>query len=840
MELVKGQPITQYCDDQRLTSRQRLELFVPVCQAVQHAHQKGIIHRDLKPSNVLVAPYDGRPVVKVIDFGVVKAAGQRLTDKTLFTEFGAIVGTLEYMSPEQAERNNQDVDTRSDIYSLGVLLYELLTGTTPLNRERLKEAALVEVLRIIREEEPPRPSVRLSESKDALPSLSAQRHMEPARLTRLVRGELDWIVMKALEKDRSRRYETANGLAVDVQRYLADGSVQACPPSGLYRFRKFARRHTRTLATVALLLVALAAGLIGTTVSLVRALAAEKLANQRLTEVRKANLQTTKALTETKRAQAKTDKALKESEEARQNAEAVSKYLVAAFRKPDPDQDGRNLKVVDVLDQSAQKLDKEFAGSPKIKAQLLNALGATYDDLGMPAQAVELLEQARALRQATLGVGHRDTLTSMADLAMAYEHVGKLAEAMALEEQTLKLRRSHLGRDDADTINSMSNLAATYQLVDRVADSIALCEEARLLDRVAHGSDRRAALSIANSLAVAYHREGRPEKALPLYEEAIEHLRAAFGLNYSGTLSVMSNLATAYADAGKLPEGIRTAEQVRDLKVAKFGRDHPATLETLHNLGSMYRDAGRLSEAITLYQQVCDGRIAKLGSDNPKTLLTFNNLATAYFDEGRVSEAIGTMKQARDGLLAKLGPDHPDTLNTVLNLAQFQDAAGDFEQSETLYRSVLERTRHRRPVDEIRLGNALSSYAFHLLTAGKPAEAEPLLRECLALRERTQPELWTTFNAKSMLGGSLLRQEKYAEAEPLLLQGYEGIERRLAQIQANGRNRFTEALERPCSSTKLWERRFSPSSGARSWETQRPLRKRLARPLGSQKAWHEP
>jgi serine/threonine protein kinase len=267
MELVKGVPITRYCDDRRLTLRERLELFVPVCQAVQHAHQKGVIHRDLKPSNILVAQYDGRPVPKVIDFGVAKATGPRLTEQTLYTEFGSVVGTLEYMSPEQAELNQLDIDTRSDVYSLGAILYELLTGSTPLGPERLKAAAFVEMLRVIREEDSPRPSARLSTTEE-LPSIAACRQVEPRKLSALVRGELDWIVMKALEKDRNRRYDTANGLALDVQRYLADEPVSACPPSARYRFRKFARRHKAAVLSAGIVVLVLGLGIIGTSCGL--------------------------------------------------------------------------------------------------------------------------------------------------------------------------------------------------------------------------------------------------------------------------------------------------------------------------------------------------------------------------------------------------------------------------------------------------------------------------------------------------------------------------------------------------------------------------------------------
>src|SRR5205814_385757 len=270
MELVKGVPITRYCDEQNLTPKERLELFLPVCQAVQHAHQKGIIHRDLKPSNVMVCLYDGRPVPKVIDFGVAKAAGPRLTDRTLFTELGQVVGTLEYMSPEQAELNQLDIDTRSDIYSLGVLLYELLTGTTPLERKRVKGVAFLEVLRLIREEESPKPSTRLS-TTDGLPAIAANRGLEPRQLSGLVRGELDWIVMKSLEKDRNRRYETANAFAADVYRYLADEPVLACPPSFGYRLRKLVRRHKATVLGAGVVVMLLVAGIVGTTTGLVRA-----------------------------------------------------------------------------------------------------------------------------------------------------------------------------------------------------------------------------------------------------------------------------------------------------------------------------------------------------------------------------------------------------------------------------------------------------------------------------------------------------------------------------------------------------------------------------------------
>ncbi len=293
MELVHGVPITDFCDANHLTPRERLELFVPVCRAIQHAHQKGIIHRDIKPSNILVTLYDDKPVPKVIDFGVAKAIEQKLTERTLFTQFGGMVGTFEYMSPEQAEMNAIGVDTRSDIYSLGVLLYELLTGTTPLERARLQSAGLHEMVRLIKEEEAPRPSVRLS-SSDHLPKIAAARKTEPERLPRLVRGELDWIVMKCLEKDRTRRYDTANGLARDVEHYLADEPVEACPPSASYRLRKAARKYRTPLQVVGAFLLLLVAGVIASTWQAIRATLAERTAESRKREADDARKQAEK------------------------------------------------------------------------------------------------------------------------------------------------------------------------------------------------------------------------------------------------------------------------------------------------------------------------------------------------------------------------------------------------------------------------------------------------------------------------------------------------------------------------------------------------------------------
>ncbi|HEY2823926.1 MAG TPA: serine/threonine-protein kinase, partial [Gemmatimonadales bacterium] len=413
MELVHGVPITEYCDVHHLSPRERLELFVPVCQAIQHAHQKGIIHRDIKPSNVMVTLYDGRPVPKVIDFGVAKATEQKLTDRTLFTQFGFMVGTLEYMSPEQAETSALGVDTRSDIYSLGVLLYELLTGSTPLTRQRLKDAAHAEILRLIREEEAPRPSTRLSDSGEALASISAQRQMEPDKLTKLVRGELDWIVMKTLEKDRNRRYETAGAFAADVQRYLNDEAVQACPPSARYRLRKFVRANRGPVLASVLLIAFLVLGSIGTSLGLVSALRAERAAGAAAAAEAEQRLEA-----ETQRDRARTAEQLATEEAA--VATAVTNFIredLLESASPEKNALDKKVTVEEVLKHASDRIAGKFDGQPRVEAAIRLTIGETYFELGNFPAAQPHLERALELRRRILGAEHLDTLSAMNDLA---------------------------------------------------------------------------------------------------------------------------------------------------------------------------------------------------------------------------------------------------------------------------------------------------------------------------------------------------------------------------------------------------------------------------------------
>jgi serine/threonine protein kinase len=401
MELVNGLSLTKFCDEARLTPRERLELFVPICQAVQHAHQKGIVHRDLKPANILVTLIDGKPIPKVIDFGVAKATAGKLTDESMSTQFGSVIGTLEYMAPEQAGFSGVDIDTRADLYSLGVVLYELLTGLRPIDARRLEKAAITEMIRIIREEEPSKPSTRLS-TDGALPSLAALRHTDPRKLMALLRGELDCVVMKCLEKHRDRRYETANGLARDIQRYLADEPVEARPPSAGYRLGKFLKRHKGSAIAAGLVLLALLVGIAGTTFGLIRAeaqrrkaVAAEKAeADQRASAV----VERDKAVAAERQTGIERDKAIA----AESRSTAINEFLTQDLltqAEPANTAAEDHVTLLEVLDRAAAKVGKRFADQPELESALRGTIANTYHGLASwekaEAQWRSLLDSAR-------------------------------------------------------------------------------------------------------------------------------------------------------------------------------------------------------------------------------------------------------------------------------------------------------------------------------------------------------------------------------------------------------------------------------------------------------------
>jgi len=859
MELVKGVPITEYCDRLKLPPQQRLELFVQVCQAIQHAHQKGIIHRDIKPSNVLIALYDDKPVVKVIDFGVAKATGGALTEHTIDTGFGGVVGTPQYMSPEQATFNNVDIDTRSDVYALGVLLYELLTGSTPFSNAELKKKGLLEILRVVREEEPPRPSTKLS-TADALPSLSANRGTDPKKLTGLLRNELDWIVMKALEKDRTRRYETANGFAADVLRYLGGEAVQAHPPSTAYRMKKFVRRNKGQVIAASLVLLTLLAGVVGTSMGMVRA---ERSAEAERTA--KLAAQDANDLTAER---------LKQIELI--NNSVFDIFAEFDIRKIKAVNDPVEAMLAKKLIETGRKLDEKAIQDPVVLAGLRHRLGITLWSLGKTEAAIKLFVQAREirtaqlgtdhpdtlaslnelayayhsagnrglslplmeetvkLRKAKLGVAHRDTLTSMCNLADGYRDAGKLDVALPLYEETLKLQKATLGIAHIDTFTTMNNLAVAYQHAGKPDLAQPLLEETLRLQKVTLGADHPDTLVSMGNLASAYNGAGKLDLAQPLFEETLKLMKAKLGADHPYTLVSMGNLAGVYQDAGKLEQALPLLEETLKLIKAKQGADHPDTLRMMNNLASGYQAAGKLDLALPLYEETLKLRKAKLGTDHPSTLLSMHNLALGYWAAGKLDQALPLYEETLKLRTAKLGADHPETLKSKNMLALGYQAAGKLEKAlplleETLklrtaklgadhpdtlksmnyllsaYAEAREQTkaialfaevRKRLPTDSSQLAGHLVSIGSSLLQTNAFAEAESLLRECLAIREKKEPDVFTTFNTQSLLGGALLGQKKYADAEPLLLKGYEGMKQREKTIPPQAATRLPEALDR--------------------------------------------
>jgi serine/threonine protein kinase/tetratricopeptide (TPR) repeat protein len=774
MELVKGVPINTFCDADRLTTRERLRLFVSVCSAVQHAHQKGVIHRDLKPSNVLVMSHDGTPVAKVIDFGVAKAIGQQLTEKTVYTQFTQMVGTPLYMSPEQAGQSGLDVDTRTDIYALGVLLYELLTGTTPFDEERLRTVGFDEMRRIIRDEEPAKPSARISTLGPAAVTVSVNRQTDPKRLSRLCRGELDWIVMKAMEKDRNRRYESASAFAADVERYLRDEPVQACPPSLGYRLRKFVRRHKGPVVAASLVILALLGGIVGTTAGLIHARAATE--QEHRARVREAEQ---RQLAEEHQRLAEANE--KTAVDEKQTVEAVRTFLLAdLLMQADPFvqadavqrlgggfESKENPTIKELLDRAAAgltpaKVNERFPDRPAVQASILRTVGDAYRGVGDYEKAAEFLVRASDICRDTRGADHADTLTCLHSLGHAYRAAGKLPQAIDLFLQVRDGRSKQLGADHPETLTALFSLAMAYRAADRATEAIALYEQVRDARMRQLGPDHPRTLSAVNSLAVAYRTAGRTSEAIALYE------------------------------------------QVRDARVKHLGADHPDTHTTLSNLAVAYRAVGRTAEAIPLHETVLSARVKKFGTDHPFTLTALQSLAQSYLAAGERERALSALEQIAVAI-EKRQFKHQYADEIVGNVVECHEQIRQYEQAEAWRRKWLAVVKEKHGPESAGYAKHLEGLGSNLLRQNKHADAESIFRESLSIICKTQPEAWTAFNAQSLLGEALTGQKKYADAEPFLLDAYQGLERAV-KIPPKFKVRLTEALQRLVQLYEAWEK----------------------------------
>ncbi len=605
MEYVEGLPITQYCDQRKLSLPDRLRLFIQVCDAVQHAHQKAIIHRDLKPANILVVEIDGKPRPRIIDFGIAKAAVPAKPDDTLFTQVGVLLGTPGYMSPEQIDPSIRDVDTRTDVYSLGVVLYELLTGSLPFDTQHLKRQPLDKLLRMLHEEDPPSPSTKVSSDFEKTIESADLRGLQTARLATLLRGDLDWITMKALERERDHRYGTTSELAADIERYLHNRSVIARPASTVYRFRKYIRRNRVAVAVASGALAFLIVFAIMQAVQL-----------RRITR-------------------------------ERDRANRITEFMFSMFKVADPNEArGNSITAREILDNASKDIDPGLARDPVLQAQMLDVMGTVYHSLGLYAQAKALLARAVEIRRRVLGPEHPDTLHSIDNLAWTLMGMGEYAEAEDLQRRTLDIQRRVLGPDHPDTARSINRLAGTLVSEGRNTEAEKLYRESLDIRRRILGPEHEETLSTMLNLSMTLQQEGRYTESENLQRETLDIQRRVLGMDHPGTLGSMRSLASALDDEGRFADAQELYHETLELDRRILGPEHPETLRVMHRLALTLQEQGRFAESEKLYRETLELTRRALGPEHPQIVGTLEGLALDLAHENRYGEAEPLFREA--------------------------------------------------------------------------------------------------------------------------------------------------------------------------------------------------
>ena len=757
MELVRGIKITDYCDRNHLPTGDRLALFNQVCQAIQHAHLKGIIHRDIKPSNILVTLHDGVPVPRVIDFGISKATtGQRLTDKTLFTSFEQFIGTPAYMSPEQAQMSGLDIDTRSDIYSLGVLLYELLTGRTPFDAKNLMAAGLDAMRRIIREEEPVRPSTCLSTMLAAdQTTVARQHHTETRKLTHYLRGDLDWIVMKALEKDRTRRYETASALALDIQSHLKNEPVLARPPSTGYRFRKLVRRNRLAVFSASAVIIALVAGLGVASRMFIR----EKQARERslAAEQEQGRLR--------EKAEKQERKAVAEATKSRQVAQLLTDMLQGVNLSVALGRDTKLLK--DILDESAVHIAQELKEQPEVEADMRTIVGEVFRKLEDWDRAREMHQKALAIRKSLFGNENKEVAASLHNLANTLPFV----ESEVMNREALALRRKLLGNEHEDVAESLVSLTLNQRMQNKFVEGEIFGREAVAITRKCFGNEHPRLASSLLELASVVGHQGRAAESEKIHREVLAMRRKLLGEIRPEVAESYSHLTDVTEQQSKWEEAIVFARQSLEIYRKLLGGDHPIIEDLLGRIGLFLANGDRVAEAEATFREALALKRKRIGDDHHSVAVLMQNIGEMLIRQKKKPEA-ETIYRESLAIYRKLdGNEHQNVAESQVELSRIIESTGKFSEAEAMLRDSLTIFR-KTGGDEALVAGILHALSRVCMKQQKFPEAEAMCRESLAMmRTFYGDESRNVAVMYASLATIHAKQNRLEEAEVLSRQG---------------------------------------------------------------------